>query len=89
MSPFVPGILDRLGRTLVAGILGGWALTARPQAVISEFLADNASGLRDEDGDTSDWIEIGNASPVALDLAGWRLTDRAESAMASLNPPGR
>lgn len=88
MPPFVPGILDRLGRALVAGILGGWALTARPQAVISEFLADNASGLRDEDGDTSDWIEIGNPSPVALDLAGWRLTDRAGSTKPWRFPPG-
>lgn len=79
MRPVVPGVLSRLGRLVVAGLVGGWAFTARPQAVISEFLADNATGLRDEDGDTSDWIEISNPTSEAVNLAGWRLTDRANS----------
>ncbi|MEN8680951.1 MAG: CotH kinase family protein [Akkermansiaceae bacterium] len=43
--------------------------------VISEFIARNDSGLEDEDGDTSDWIEILNASAEPIDLAGWHLTD--------------
>lgn len=73
------GIRPRIARVLLASLLGGWAIPARPQAVISEFLADNAAGLRDEDGDTSDWIEISNTSPEPLDLAGWRLTDRANA----------
>jgi len=59
--------------------VSGWAFTARTQAVLSEFLADNATGLRDEDGDTSDWIEISNPRPEALNLAGWRLSDRANT----------
>ena len=79
MRPSVPGVLSRLGRSLLPILVGGWAFTARPQAVISEFLADNATGLRDEDGDTSDWIEISNPKLGALNLAGWRLTDRASS----------
>jgi hypothetical protein len=45
---------------------------------ISEFMADNESGLRDEDGDRSDWIEIQNTGLEAVDLAGWRLTDDAD-----------
>jgi len=52
--------------------------TARPasaQAVISEFLADNRSGLTDSDGDESDWIEIRNDSGAVLNLNGWSLTD--------------
>ena len=51
-------------------------LTAEP--VISEFLALNQTGLVDEDGDTSDWIEIRNQGDSALDLAGWYLTDDAD-----------
>jgi len=51
---------------------------ASAQAVISEFLADNRSGLTDSDGDESDWIEIRNTSASALNLAGWRLTDLPE-----------
>src|ERR1043165_3312673 len=43
--------------------------------VISEFLAENDGGLRDQDGDTSDWIELHNISAGAVDLAGWHLTD--------------
>ncbi len=44
-------------------------------AYISEFLADNQQGLKDNDGNRSGWIEIhdGGASPV--NLAGWYLTD--------------
>lgn len=43
--------------------------------VISEFLADNDNGLQDEDGDTSDWIEIHNPGDIGVNLSGWHLTD--------------
>ena len=46
--------------------------------VISEFLASNSSGLEDEDGDSSDWIEIWNVSGVAGNLKGYHLTDDSE-----------
>jgi|TARA_B110000914_G_C15520980_1_gene476912 hypothetical protein len=42
---------------------------------ITEFLASNASGLKDEDGAYSDWIEIHNPDVTPIDLAGWHLTD--------------
>ncbi|MEO8354229.1 MAG: hypothetical protein ABI680_21070, partial [Chthoniobacteraceae bacterium] len=42
--------------------------------ILSEFLADNEDGITDEDGDSSDWIEIWNATPNDIDLAGWHLT---------------
>jgi hypothetical protein len=44
---------------------------------ISEFLAQNDGGLRDADGDASDWIEIYNAGVADVDLQGWHLTDDA------------
>ncbi|MFN0053350.1 MAG: lamin tail domain-containing protein [Planctomycetales bacterium] len=50
-------------------------LTSTP--LISEFLASNSGGLQDRDGDTSDWIEIYNPTPAAIDLTGWSLTDNA------------
>ena len=43
---------------------------------ISELMVKNKASLRDEDGDFSDWIELENASGTALDLTGWRLSDR-------------
>ena len=39
--------------------------TSHAQAVISEFLSANNSGLRD--GDASDWIEIHNPSAATID----------------------
>ncbi len=45
--------------------------------ILSEFLASNSSGIVDEDGDSSDWIEIWNTTANDLNLAGWHLTDDA------------
>ncbi len=45
--------------------------------VISEFLASNDSGIRDFEGDRSDWIELQNTGPATVDVAGWYLTDEA------------
>ncbi len=42
---------------------------------ISEFMASNDTTLADVDGDFSDWIEIHNPDPTAVDLAGYHLTD--------------
>ncbi len=53
------------------------SLGAAPQLTISEFLADNQTGLSDGDGVTSDWIEIYNAGDQVADLASWHLTDDA------------
>lgn len=42
---------------------------------LNEFLAENEDSLTDEDGDSSDWIEIYNPNPFAIDLFGYRLKD--------------
>lgn len=46
--------------------------------VINEFLANNRGGLRDRDGETSDWIEIYHAGPEPVSLLGHTLTDDPE-----------
>jgi hypothetical protein len=51
----------------------------RAAPVITEFLADNVTGLTDEDGAHSDWIEVHNPDSAALNLDGWYLTDSAGS----------
>ena len=50
--------------------------------VINEFLAGNGSrtplgagDVLDADGDSSDWIELYNPTPEAVNLGGWYLTD--------------
>src|SRR5688500_10703460 len=47
--------------------------------VISEFMASNQDGLIDEDGHTSDWIELHNTTAAPVDLQGWFLTDRRDN----------
>ena len=42
---------------------------------LNEFLAINAGGLDDEDGDASDWIEIFNPGAAPAPITGWFLTD--------------
>jgi len=44
---------------------------------ISEFMAINNSGLTDQDGEYSDWIEIYNPTDQPINLDGWYLTDDA------------
>ena len=46
-----------------------------PPVILSEFLAENRSGLMDDDGDHSDWVELFNRSGSAVNLLGWSLTD--------------
>lgn len=53
------------------------ALPATGQFRISEFMASNTHTLFDEDGDSSDWIEIQNTSGAPVNLLNWSLTDSA------------
>ncbi len=48
---------------------------AAGSVVINELVATNRTGLKDEDGATSDWIELYNSSASPVNLAGWSLTD--------------
>lgn len=59
---------------------GGWTVTVdsaqpAPPVEISEFMADNAAGFTDEDGDTEDWIELRNRGTAAVNLEGWSLSN--------------
>jgi hypothetical protein len=48
---------------------------AQQGPVISEFMALNAGIFSDEDGDTTDWIEIYNPLLTDTDIGGYYLTD--------------
>ena len=58
--------------------------------VISEFLASNNGGLRDGDGDSSDWIELFNTSNATVNLGAYTLRDSGNQwafpAGATINP---
>lgn len=61
---------------------GSWSFTVDPDFTapsvrISEWLAaySGDAGLRDEDGELQDWIEIENLTEAPVQLKGWSLTD--------------
>ncbi len=59
---------------------GIWTYTLDPTSppanlVISELLAQAGGGLKDEDNQEVDWIEIQNRGAEAVNLSGWSLSD--------------
>ena len=60
--------------------------SAVAQVRITEFMASNTGTLADENGDTSDWIEIQNTSTTNINLLNWSLTDSASHPAAWLFP---
>ncbi len=73
----------RLREYLAAAValLSGPTFLFSEDVVINEVQTANTGTLRDEDGDTSDWIEVLNRGAVPVDLAGWGLSDRADAPM--------
>ena len=57
---------------VVVGLLG----QAQARVIISEFLAVNDKGLKDGNGERSDWIEIHNAGHATVDLTGWTFSSQ-------------
>jgi hypothetical protein len=54
---------------------------------ISEFMASNDQTLTDEDGDSSDWIEILNTGINSVSADGWFLTDSPKNLNRWQLPP--
>ncbi len=73
------GITDR---SAAANVFAGGAWTvavqqadAASQVVVTEVMTDNDRTLRDEDGDSPDWIELHNPTDQPVSLSGWGLSD--------------
>lgn len=49
------------------------------QLRIAEVVTSNRDGLLDEDGDTSDWIELSNVTSFELELEGYGLSQSTET----------
>lgn len=60
--------------TAIARVTVGFNVPLAPPE-LTEFLASNVTGLEDEDGEKSDWIELRNPNPLSLPLEGYSLTD--------------
>ena len=68
-----------LSSLILPTVLGASAIPARAldDMFITEFMSENAGTIEDEDGDTSDWVELFNGGTNTVNLAGWYLTDSA------------
>jgi hypothetical protein len=76
------------GLGLLAALLWlGHAELQGQSVLISEFMAANTGGVHDQDGETSDWIELFNTSSNAVDLAGWALSDNRSEPQKWIFPP--
>ena len=53
---------------------------------ISEIVAANGKTLKDEFGETSDWIELHNPGSTPANLLGWGLSDELESPLKWIFP---
>ena len=72
------GITDRSSSSNALVSTGPWKYFIDPAARlesirITEFLADNGRGIRDEDGSREDWIELRNLGAEPASLEGWGL----------------
>ncbi len=70
---------------------GDWSYIVDPNAVssvvrINELSAANLTGLKDEDNEPQDWVELYNSGASALSLAGWTLTDDAQDSAKWIFP---
>ncbi|MFC0878451.1 CotH kinase family protein [Saccharicrinis sp. FJH2] len=52
------------------------------QIIINEVMSSNQQYLRDEDGDTPDWLEIWNNSNEVVDLADYSVSDDMDTSKA-------
>ena len=62
--------------TVLSAVLA-FAPSAGAALYVTELVALNVSGLTDEDGDHSDWLEIFNDGLAPANVDGWYLTDDA------------
>src|SRR4030095_4890064 len=54
------------------------AAHAAEDVIISEFLTSNVNGIRDENNERVDWIEIYNRGTGTVNLLNWKLKDSSD-----------
>ncbi|HVR73705.1 MAG TPA: chitobiase/beta-hexosaminidase C-terminal domain-containing protein, partial [Planctomycetota bacterium] len=62
-------------RALTVLFVAAASASLEAQVVINEVLASNSSTRLDDDGDSSDWVELHNVGPEAVDLKDYSLSD--------------
>lgn len=92
-APDLDGYDDGVNLSDFVPVAENWNRSG-PSVVINEFLALNTAKfppldneLLDEDGNSSDWIELCNVSDQPVDLENWYLTDDPEDLTRWQIPP--
>ena len=74
------------------GILAALGLACAPSSKspvrLNEVLPSNSKNCADEVGERDDWVELFNTSDLAVDLAGYSLTNDTASPRKSVVPEG-
>ncbi len=92
-----PGIsADDAGAAVFSGTWWSYAIDPDqpvPCVEVHEIMAENQSGLLDEEGDAEDWLELRNCGAEPVNLEGWSLSvDREEEGQwvfpDTVLPPG-
>jgi len=66
----------RFGCSLLALLsIALWTAAAASQVLINECISSNVDGIRDEENDTPDWIELCNPGFADVDLSGYGISD--------------
>jgi hypothetical protein len=60
---------------LLVALFHAAVATVRGDVIIAEFDALNIGSATDADGSQTDWIELRNTGPTAVNLTGWALSD--------------
>lgn len=89
-------VADDPGAAVFVGTSWGYTIDPdqpAPCVVLNEIVAENQSGLLDEEGDTEDWLELRNCGAKPVNLEGWSLSvDREEEGQwvfpETVIPPG-
>jgi hypothetical protein len=59
------------------GVSASTPLLAQDGLVVTEILAANSNTIKDDAGESSDYVELYNGSPATVNLGGYYLTDTA------------
>jgi hypothetical protein len=79
--------VGRSVRAVVENLEQRFMLAGEP--LITEFLTDNVNGLKDQFGNSPDWLEIRNPLSSNLNIGGYYLTDDANNLTQWQIPAGR
>lgn len=88
IKSFVGFRFPALGALALAALSAGCVSASDSPIRLNEILPSNSDNCPDEVGERNDWVELFNPADVAVDLAGYSLTDDTATPRKSVIPSG-